>query len=166
MSRFGIVYFLGILLFLVACEPNPDSNANRMPGNGTRTLSYHFKVNNQCFGRSCGPEDDQRCEIKKTFSSHEEYCEGLRDGVSNEYCARFSRKAEYLKNCGENFEDTNINAILAESSNCATDRRLFDGRFTRTQLCDAIFTDMANHPCIKEKHWYDRDIALYDCQSN
>lgn len=166
MIRFGLVYvFVTVSVLAAGCSnPHPGS------GRHSQALSYHFKMNNQCIGASeaCGPEDDQRCEINRSFSSHEAYCAGLRDGASNEYCARSKRKAEYLRNCGNAFEDTNVVAILAESGDgsCATNRRLAEGGLTRTQICDGISKDMADHPCIREKHWYDRDIALYECQSN
>ena len=120
-------------------------------------LSYDFRISRSCSGRFCKPDDNEQCDIAKTYANQAEYCEGLRDDTMNIDpktpadskvkfgCGRRERKALYYQRCGSNFEDTNVQGWTVSCPN-GTDEVSGSPLFANR----AVFCSDLNNPAYTE----------------
>jgi hypothetical protein len=157
MRAIRLIYIILAAVVIQGCHV--ESNRS------SEDLSYRLKINNTCMGSSCDVESNQKCETVQSFNSKDSYCLGLRDAELNKDCARSQRKSLYIQSCGSTFEDINISAGYSWSSACTTDRRLHDGKFTRSQLCSGMKSDRLTNPCVDQRGWHGAELKRYECDA-
>ncbi len=139
-----LFFFLFPFLFFYGCGQSSSHNENNQTL-GPSSLGYDFKIDHQCSG-SCKPGDNEHCETKQNFTDVSSYCDGLRNANLNSGCARKERKAQYIKDCSQKFEDINIGGWSVSESNCYTES-VFKNFDTQARYCSDLMNESLHKGC-------------------
>lgn len=159
LRLFGFAILCVLTFSLTGCSNDSSSGGGgeqrklspteRWPETG----SYRYDFSDSVNGSSC--------RANNFFGRKSDYCVTLTDREKNRDCALDARRATYTKNCGDDFEETNIRGQdwfgwdNRLDTSCSTPHT-FDNFETLSSYC-GFLKDEATH---KNCHWDDRKQAF------